>query len=195
MRRFPQPEFSAFLNLFNITLQITFRASFGCSITNIIYYCSTVLGTIQTYIELVGTLLWHFLSHIPATMLETRGRFHRSNLLTVYFSYSFPQIDSVLHLLQPIYTWLKRKGSVKCHPLCTDGNDCIGEGAEGSRLEGGRYHPCIVNLKSCTLRCADVEVLVKASGGTTIQTAGLKLCLCNYDLSNFTSVVLVLWVS
>lgn len=67
-----------------------------------------------------------------------------------------------------------------------------GEGAEGSRLEGGRYHPCIVNLKSCTPRSADVEVLEKASGGPTIKTAGLKLCSCNYNLSNFTSVVLVL---
>lgn len=66
-----------------------------------------------------------------------------------------------------------------------------GEGGEGIRPQGGRYHLCIVNLKSCTQRCADVKPLAKASGGAAIETAGLDLCSCNYDLSHFTSVVLV----
>lgn len=58
---------------------------------------------------------------------------------------------------------------------------------------GGRYHPCIVNLKTFTPRCADVKVLVKASAETAVETAGLNPCSCNYDLSHFTFVVLILY--
>lgn len=68
-----------------------------------------------------------------------------------------------------------------------------GEGSEGIRLQGGRYHLCIVNLKTFTQRCADVKVLAKASGEAVVETAGLNLCACNYDLSHFTSVVLILY--
>lgn len=58
---------------------------------------------------------------------------------------------------------------------------------------GERYHPCIVNLKIFTLRCADVKVPAKASGEAVVETAGLNPCSCNYDLSHFTSVVLILY--
>lgn len=113
IRYFPQPELSAFLNLCKITLQITFTASFGYDVTKIIYYHSTVLGTVQTHIiEPVGIFFWHVLSHTPATTLEARSRFcEEKSLSHRLFFISLPPAPLCFTPLTAISTWLRGRQS------------------------------------------------------------------------------------
>lgn len=107
VRHFPQPEFFAFLNLFSITLQTALRSSTGYGVTNIVYYHSTLLDSVQTHIEQLEILLQnsrniHFLSHIPTTMLEERCIFYGGKKSShSQFFFIIPQPYSVLRLLQP----------------------------------------------------------------------------------------------
>lgn len=63
---------------------------------------------------------------------------------------------------------------------------------EGIRRQGGKYHLCAATQQSCTPGCADVEVPAKASGGAAVETAGLRLCSCHYDLPHLTSMLPVI---
>lgn len=98
VRRFPQPEFFACLNLFTITSQITHRTSFGYSVANTIYCHSTVLGTVQTYFELVGIFSQSYCSYNAMGKMQILWK-EITHSQAIFFIP--PPSSTVLHLLQP----------------------------------------------------------------------------------------------
>lgn len=113
----------------------------------------------------------------------------RNNSLTGCFSYRCPQPRSVLHLLQPFPPdWGESKVNIKCHPLCRDGKASEGRNqAAGREVSPLCSHTAELHTRMC--RCGGAS---KASGGAAVETAGLRLCSCHYDLPHLTSILPVI---
>lgn len=119
MRHFPQPEFSAFVDLYKMTSQISSMASSEYNVINTIYYYSTELSATNACYWTSRNIL---LTCLQSAMLEARSRFceEKQPSHRPFFS-SFTSAQLCFTLLTAIYTQVRRnEASVKYYPLCKD---------------------------------------------------------------------------